>query len=70
MTLGSAAVSVQRRSAHRFLGCESEIVIRVCVFRSVLRANRARHATMTPTCSRRSRCAPKFSTNRWWKRER
>src|SRR5687768_1574553 len=60
MTLFSAAVSMRRRSAHRFLGCESEIVVRVYVFRPVLRGNRARHATMTPTDPVEAGAPPNF----------
>src|SRR6185436_8521251 len=70
MTLGPSAVSGRRASARGLLSRESEIVIRVCVFRSVLRDDRARHATTTPTCPRRSRCAPRLSTIRASKRPR
>src|SRR3954447_15670156 len=64
MTPFPPARATERRGAHGFLGREGEIaVVRSYSFLIVFTRQSARHATTTPTCPRRSRCAPKLSTN-------
>src|SRR5437879_10778810 len=64
MTPGPTARAAERAGAHGFLGREGEFaVVRSYSFLIVFTSQSARHATTTPTCPRRSRCAPKLSTN-------
>src|SRR5437763_10923127 len=64
MTSGPAGVSNHQADAGGFLGRQSEFaVVRSYSILIVFTRQSARHATTTPTCPRRSRCAPKLSTN-------
>ena len=64
MTSGPDGVSNHRADAHGFLGREGEFaVVRSYSVLIDFTRQSARHATMTPTCPRRSRYAPKLSTN-------
>jgi len=64
MTSGPEGVSNPQADARGFLGRESEFaVVRSYSIVIGFTSQSARHATTAPTCPRRSRCAPKLSTN-------
>src|SRR5437667_12237693 len=66
MSSGPAGVSNHQADAGGFLGRQSELaVVRSYSIVIGFTSQSARHATTAPTCPRRSRCAPKLSTNAW-----